>query len=608
MLRATVTLGLVAAALSAPVAAAATGDIERVSVATSGAQGDDDSTAPSISHDGNVVAFESLAGNLAGGDANGGLDVFTRRRAARRTERVSGGPGVGAGSSAPAVSSDGGSVAFESFAPELGAGIFGDIFLRRGGGPIVRVTAPTGNGDDVSGFAPSISHDGSVVAFQSAGQELIAGDDNGLSDVFSYRGGSIRRLTEGTGSAESDGFSDQPALSSDGRFAAFRSEATNLTPGSDDVATSDVFVHALAGGTERISVALAGGQPNGDSEDPAISANGSVVAFRSSASNLVTGDGNGRDDIFVRDRNANLTERVSVADDGTESTAHSVQPSISADGRFVAFASTDTNLTGGDTNNVVDIFVHDRTTGATKRVSFRRGFPAGGSGGDSFAPAISGDGCFVAFETESFGAFVPDDTNGAADVHVAELGSPGCAGAGGPAGPDPVGDPVGQPPAADPVGQPPEPDPVAGAPVRGTVRVRARGSRRFVRLRRAGAIPNGSEIDTRRGVLRLVVATRRGAATALVSRGRAIVDHTTLTLSGPRACPSGRRLLVRAGDGSFRTRTRRTAATGRRSSWLTRDRCDGTVTKVVRGKVAVKDLVRRRTVQVRARDSYRARG
>jgi hypothetical protein len=334
------------------------------------------------------------------------------------------------------------------------------------------------------------------------------------------------------------------------------------------------------------------------------------VAFRSSASNLVPGDGNGRDDIFVYDRNRHATERVSVASDGTEGTAHAVQPSISSDGRFVAFASLDTTLTPGDTNNVVDIFVHDRQTDVTTRVSRRPGSPFS-AGDDSFAPSISAHGCFVAFETDGGGSFVPDDTNGASDVYVVELGSPECAGAGGSAGGGGSGpvDPIGpQPPATDPIGQPRERDPVAGAPVRGTVRVRARGSRRFVRLRRAGAIPNGSEIDTRRGVLRLVVATRRGTASALVSRGRAIVDHTTLTLSGPRACPSGRRLLVRAGNARFRTRTKRSAATGRRSAWLTRDRCDGTVTKVTRGTVAVKDLARHRTALVRARDSYRARG
>ena len=360
MLSVAVTLGLLAAVLSAPVASAAAGDVERVSVATSGAQGDGDSTAPSISHTGDVVAFQSRASTLVGGDGNGGVDVFTRRRAGQHTERVSSVPGVSAGSTRPAVSADGSSVAFESFAPELGAGVFGDIFLRRGGGAIARLTAPTGNGDNVAGFLPSISADGSTVVFESAAQELIADDENGVGDVFAWRGGSITRLSEGFAGAEANSGSEQPAISSDGRFVAFRSGATNLAPGSDDPASWDIFVRALAGGTERVSGGLGGAAANGDSEDPAISGNGEIVAFQSNASNLVAGDGNNRSDIFVHDRNRHVTERVSVASDGTQGTDNAIQPSISADGRFVAFASLDSTLIPGDTNNVVDIFVHDR--------------------------------------------------------------------------------------------------------------------------------------------------------------------------------------------------------------------------------------------------------
>jgi len=219
-----------------------------VSVATSGAEGDHDSTAPSISGDGSVVAFQSRAGNLVNGDTNGGDDVFARVRPAGRTERVSGGPanpGVSAGSSAPAISADGSTVAFESLAPELGAGIFGDIFLRQRSGRIVQVTAPTAHGDNVGGYAPSISADGSVVAFQSANTELIPDDENGNADVFSYHGGAIRRLSEGIGGAQPNGFSDQPALSGDGRFVAFRSQATNLTTDSHDDSVWDVFVRSL---------------------------------------------------------------------------------------------------------------------------------------------------------------------------------------------------------------------------------------------------------------------------------------------------------------------------------------------------------------------------
>ena len=600
MLRAAVILGLLTAALGAPAASAAVGDVERVSVASDGAQGDDDSTAPSISGDGNVVAFQSRAGNLVGGDANGGLDVFTRRRAARETDRVNGGgsPPVSAGSSAPAVSADGISIAFESFSPELGAGPVGDVFVRRGGGAIVRVTAPTGNGGNGGGFTPAISGDGGTVVFASSSPELVVGDENGLPDVFSFRAGSIQRLSRSFGGAEANGSSDQPAIARDGGIVAFRSEATNLVGGSDPGGTADIYVRTSAGSTERVSLAVRGGVPNGDSEDPSISANGKVVAFVSSASDLVPGDGNGFQDVFVHDRDTRVTTRVNVASDGTEANLGASGPSISADGRFVAFASRATNLDAGDTNNVGDIFVHDRQTGVTSRVSKRRGFPGGeGSGDDSVAPAISADGCFVAFETGSFGGFSSQDTNGAADVHVADLGCGG-SGSGGGAGAgsgNPV-DPIGpQPPATDPISVPRDRDPVA-SPVRGRVRVRSPGRRRFTALRGPREIIDGSEIDTRRGVLRLVV----GSSTALVSKGRAVVRGTTLKLTG-------RTLIVRALEGRFRTRTQRSATSGQRSTWRTTDRRRATVVAVLRGTATVRDLAKRRSVRLDRGERYRVR-
>ncbi len=455
--------------------------------------------------------------------------------------------------------------------------MFGDIFLRRGAGAIVRVTHETGNGDNVGGFAPTASADGMTIAFQSANLQLIAGDDNGLSDVFTSRGGSIRRVSEAGGGAETNGFSDQPALSADGRFLAYRSEATNLVSDTDQVATWDVFVTALSGGTERVSLGLGGAAPNGHSEDPAISSNGATVAFSSSASNLVTGDTNNVADVFVYDRNANRTERVSAG-----GTAHAIQPSISGDGRYVAFVSGDSALTPGDTDNVIDVFVHDRQTGATTRVSERKGSRFG-AGDNALAPAISGDGCSVAFEVEGGGGLVDADTNGEADIYVADLG---CAG-GGDAGRRRPGRALPRPHRHASAGRRSDraaPGTLA-APVRGTVRIKARGAKRFTRLRRAAAIPAGAEIDTRRGVLRLTV----GSSVALVSKGRAIVNRTTLRLTG-------RRLQVRALSGRFSTRAKGTTTTGRKATWLT---------VVRRGKVTVRSGGKR--VRLERGSRYRVR-
>jgi Tol biopolymer transport system component len=161
-----------------------------------------------------------------------------------------------------------------------------------------------------------------------------------------------------------------------------------------------------------MSITPAGFAGNGGSFNPAVSADAMVVAFRSEASDLIAGDDNGRWDIFVRDRAAATTTRISVASDGTQADHHSSEASISDDGRFVAFRSLATNLVPGDTNGRADIFVHDRATGQTVRVSQ----PAvGESDGNSAAPAISGNGAWIVFESDATN-LVAGDTNAARDI------------------------------------------------------------------------------------------------------------------------------------------------------------------------------------------------
>ena len=150
---------------------------------------------------------------------------------------------------------------------------------------------------------------------------------------------------------------------------AFASIASNLVPG-DTNGTDDVFVRDLRSGTtERVSVATDGSQGNSYSESPAISADGRYVAFVSGASNLVPGDTNDFEDVFVRDRQSGTTQRVNVATDGTEANDGSFSPAISADGRYVAFESYGSNLVPGDTNDLGDVFVRDLRSGTTQRVS-----------------------------------------------------------------------------------------------------------------------------------------------------------------------------------------------------------------------------------------------
>src|SRR5205814_1263965 len=197
--------------------------------------------------------------------------------------------------------------------------------------------------------------------------------------------------------------------SADGRFVAFAAWARNLAPG-DTNGFGDVFVHDRGTGvTERLSVDGAGTEANDTIHQPAISADGRFVAFVSAATNLVPGDTNGLSDVFVHDRRTRRTERVSVDSAGTQADGASASPALSADGRFVAFSSSATNLVPGDTNGQADVFVHDRRTGTTERVSVDS---AGtGANGWSERPSISADGRFVAFCSYATN-LVPRDTNG----------------------------------------------------------------------------------------------------------------------------------------------------------------------------------------------------
>jgi hypothetical protein len=172
------------------------------------------------------------------------------------------------------------------------------------------------------------------------------------------------------------------------------------------------------GCTERVSVDSAGNQGNDYSFYPAISADGRFVAFGSLADNLVPDDTNGTYDVFVHDRKTGATKRISVDSAGNQGNEGSYDPAISADGRFVAFWSAADNLVPGDTNGTVDVFVHDRKTGTTKRVSVDSAGNQGNS--DSYDPAISADGRFVAFSSWA-NNLVPGDSNGSGDVFVHQV-------------------------------------------------------------------------------------------------------------------------------------------------------------------------------------------
>ncbi len=358
------TLSLVLVVSSAAVQA---GGTVRVAVDSAGAQGNSGSFVPSLSAKGRVVAFASGATNLVAGDTNAATDIFVHDLKTGQTVRV-------------AVDSAG------------------------------------GQGND-SSFVPSLSANGRVVAFDSLATNLVAGDTNGHRDVFVHdltTGQTVRVSVDSVGVQGNFG-SFVPSLSANGRWVGFASGATNLVAGDTNEA-GDVFVHDLTTGqTVRVSVDSASAQGNDSSSDPSLSANGRVVAFQSFATNLVAGDTNGAGDVFVHDRRTGQTVRVSVDSAGVQGNSSSFDPSLSANGRWVAFQSFATNLVAGDTNGDRDIFVHDLTTGETVRVSVNSAGIQGNS--ESFFASISAKGRVVAFTSDASN-LVAEDTNGDSDVFV----------------------------------------------------------------------------------------------------------------------------------------------------------------------------------------------
>ncbi len=400
----------------------------RVSVDATGGQGNRESGTQGISVSANadIVAFASNASNLVAGDLNNSWDVFVRNRRSDKTLLVSASllGAAGNGSSAwPSISADGRLVTFQSSATDLVlAQTYGpQVFVRdlQSGVTICASVSSTGEAANQPSFYPKISADGRYVAFQSRASNLVAGDTNGVQDVFVHdlETGETERVSVSSAGGEGDkdsGF-DSLSISEDGRFVAFPSFATNLVPG-DTNRVHDIFVRDRSAGTTTLaSVASDGVQGNAGSYFASISANGEAVAFTSMASNLVQGDTNGVYDVFVHDMATGETSRCSVSNSGSQGLLLSDYPDISGDGRFVSFASPASTLVAGDTNSTFDVFVHDRLIGTTWRVSLTSAGEQ--SNGSSTGSVISGDGRCVAFTSDATN-LVAGDTNGVADVFV----------------------------------------------------------------------------------------------------------------------------------------------------------------------------------------------
>ena len=403
-----------------------------VSVSFGGRQGDAFSRGAAMSRDGRYISFISAASNLVDDDTNQRSDAFlydTRTNTTRRLSVGVDGQQSNHQSYGPsAISGDGRYVAFYSYASNLvpnDTNAQGDIFLRdarlRTTERIsVSSTGIQGNGHS---FAPAITPDARFVAFYSTSSNLVPGDTNGTGDIFvrDRLAGTTERVNlDDSGHQANDDSYGYITISADGTIVSFGSYASNLVPG-DTNGYEDVFVRdRRRNTTERVNVSSAGEQANSiTTSAPAMTPDGRFIAYASLASNLVDGDTNASFDVFLRDRDTNLTTRISVGSDGSQGLDTSGLPGISDDGRFVTFASYATNFAMNDDNGVADIFLLDRDTGVLSLISAD---DKGGVGnGASEAATISGDGRFVAFDSESSN-LIHHDQNDASDVFRTDVG------------------------------------------------------------------------------------------------------------------------------------------------------------------------------------------
>ena len=409
----------------AGLAAAAT--TERVDVTSSGRQSTGYEHSTAISADGRYVAFTSSAPDLVPGNDNSGdlFQVYVRDRKLNRTEQVSVSPTGAPGrtdSLNPVISADGRYVAFSSRAENLvpgESGIREQVYVRDLKLDKTTEVSVSSGGEipNHQSFSPVISANGRYIAFDSQASNLVHRDRNGTEDVFvrDQKLGTTKLVSVSGKRHQANRPSFTGGISPNGRYVAFDSAAGNLVK-HDTNREVDVFVRdRKRHETKRVSVSSSGKQGNGESFGGAMSADGRYVVFDSGSRNLVNHDTNKKDDVFVRDRKLHTTRRLSVSSRGRQGDKASFGPEISADGRYIAFASDATNLVSRDTNKDTDVFVRDRKHHATKRVSVSA---AGKQGkGDSDLSSISADGSWVAFVSKAAN-LVPEDTNGTPDVFV----------------------------------------------------------------------------------------------------------------------------------------------------------------------------------------------
>lgn len=415
------------------------GETIRVSTSSSGVEANGSAGSQSevsISADGSRIVFDSIATNLVTGDTNASVDIFLKDMNTSQTILISSSSSGVIGnqsSTLSTISADGRYVAFHSTSTNLVTGDtngLGDVFLKDIlTGITTRISVDSNgtqanglSGDAIGGIA--ISADGRYVGFGSTSTNLVSGDTNGVGDVFlkDSTTGLLALVSSDINGVQGNGLSVINSISADGRYVLFESDATNLVVG-DTNGVRDMFVKDMkTGEIVRASTDSSGAQANALSMYGKISADGKYVAFSSSATNLIANNSGTGTHVFVKNLITGETIKASTTSAGGQVNETARIYNISADGRYVAFESTAFNLVSGDTNVAIDIFVKDLLTGTIELVSAN----TNGIQGNAFSQsgAMSADGRHIAFESNGTN-LVSGDSNGARDIFLRDLSKAG---------------------------------------------------------------------------------------------------------------------------------------------------------------------------------------
>jgi Tol biopolymer transport system component len=385
-----------------------------------------------LSARGDRLVFESDAGDLVPGDRNRQPDVFlhdTETGAIRRLSEGPDGTDADGPSRDPHLSADGTWVAYTTHARNLLPGkstALGDIVLHDIAGGHAALISRGADGSEGTGTSslPDLSDDGSFIVYQSWSDNLVSGDTNAACDIFLFdrTTGTTTRMSMTPAGGEADGNSTHPAISGDGRFISFSSDATNLVF-DDTNGVADLFVVNRETGTiERVNLGPDDCQADafgGLFPESVLSQDGRFVAYVSLASNLVEiATPSLVEQIYLRDRKRGTTRRVSISSTGEAADDRCFCPTITADGRLIGFQSLARNLLGNDRDTVADAYVFDRRTRAVRVISSAQN--TSGARGDCQRIVISPEGCTVAFSSRA-SDLVQGDENDASDVFLKSL-------------------------------------------------------------------------------------------------------------------------------------------------------------------------------------------